>query len=145
VIPFISHTISYFIDDLLDLPKLRFFNFIAIFLIPLGFLLSAWSGWNQFRAGKGTTVTMPTQKLVIEGPYTYSRNPMSFGILLFYLGIGIWMDSLSFIGLVFIFMVLLVIYIKLVEEKELEERFGEDYIDNKKRTPFLFPVPKKHS
>ncbi len=88
---------------------------------------------------------MPTQKLVIEGPYTYSRNPMSFGILLFYLGIGIWMDSLSFIGLVFIFMVLLVIYIKLVEEKELEERFGEDYIDNKKRTPFLFPVPKKHS
>jgi protein-S-isoprenylcysteine O-methyltransferase Ste14 len=31
------------------------------------------------------------------------------------------------------------IYIKLIEEKELEERFGSEYVEYKKRTPFLIP------
>jgi len=30
-------------------------------------------------------------------------------------------------------------YIKLVEEKELEARFGEEYREYKRKTPFLIP------
>ncbi len=84
---------------------------------------------------------MPTQKLVVEDPYAYCRNPMSFGIMFFYFGIGI--GSLSFIGLVLLFMVLLLAYIKLVEEKRLEERFEQDYIEYKQRTPLFFPIPAR--
>jgi protein-S-isoprenylcysteine O-methyltransferase Ste14 len=31
------------------------------------------------------------------------------------------------------------LYLKLFEEKELEERFGSDYIEYKRKTPFLIP------
>jgi len=33
----------------------------------------------------------------------------------------------------------ILIYIKLIEEKELEGRFGSEYAEYKKRTPFLIP------
>jgi len=33
----------------------------------------------------------------------------------------------------------ILIYIKLVEEKELEQRFGVEYLEYKRRTPFLIP------
>jgi len=33
----------------------------------------------------------------------------------------------------------ILIYIKLFEEKELEERFGPEYLEYKRKTPFLIP------
>ena len=35
------------------------------------------------------------------------------------------------------------LYHKLIEEKELELRFGDEYKEYKKVTPFLFPMLKK--
>jgi len=32
-----------------------------------------------------------------------------------------------------------VTYIKLIEEKELIERFGSEYLEYKQKTPFLIP------
>jgi protein-S-isoprenylcysteine O-methyltransferase Ste14 len=37
----------------------------------------------------------------------------------------------------------ILIYIKWIEEKELEERFGSEYLEYKKRTPFLIPFFRK--
>ncbi|RLI83705.1 hypothetical protein DRP07_03015 [Archaeoglobales archaeon] len=146
IVPSIFWVFSYTIDDHFRLPKFVSPDFIAVFLILPGLLFAGWSVWAQFKIGKGTPAPMmPTQKLVVEGPYAYCRNPMIFGIMLFYLGIGVWMGSFSFIGLVILFVVSLLVYVKLVEEKELEERFGQEYVEYKKRTPFLLPVPsKKH-
>jgi protein-S-isoprenylcysteine O-methyltransferase Ste14 len=64
---------------------------------------------------------------------------MTLGTDLFYLGVAIWLGSLSAIGLGLIYPVGILIYIKLIEEKELEERFGSEYLEYKKRTPFLIP------
>lgn len=90
--------------------------------------------------GKGTPIPlMATQKLVITGPYTYCRNPMTLGTAFFYLGVAIWIGSLSAFGLGLIYPVGILIYIKLIEEKELEERFGSEYLEYKRKTPFLIP------
>jgi protein-S-isoprenylcysteine O-methyltransferase Ste14 len=35
-------------------------------------------------------------------------------------------------------------YIKFIEEKELEARFGQEYSEYKKRTPFFIPKIGKH-
>jgi protein-S-isoprenylcysteine O-methyltransferase Ste14 len=40
---------------------------------------------------------------------------------------------------VLFFAVLLVVYIKSFEEKELEARFGDEYRAYKRNTPFLIP------
>lgn len=82
---------------------------------------------------------MATQKLVVKRPYTYCRNPMALGTTAFYFGVAIWTGSLSALGLSLIYPVVILIYIKLIEEKELEKRFGLEYLEYKRRTPFLIP------
>lgn len=64
---------------------------------------------------------------------------MTLGTDLFYLGVAIWLGSFSAIRLSLIYPVGILIYIKLIEEKELEARFGSDYLEYKRRTPFLVP------
>jgi protein-S-isoprenylcysteine O-methyltransferase Ste14 len=40
---------------------------------------------------------------------------------------------------------LLITYLKKVEDKELAERFSEQYLEYKERVPFIVPrLPRKH-
>ncbi|MCD6577342.1 MAG: isoprenylcysteine carboxylmethyltransferase family protein [Anaerolineaceae bacterium] len=113
--------------------------FILLISIP-GFILAMWSIITQIMIGKGTPIPlMATQKLIIIGPFKFSRNPMSFGTICMYLGISLYMNSLFSFGIVCIFSCLLICYIKLIEKKELTERFGNEYLEYKKSTPFLIP------
>jgi protein-S-isoprenylcysteine O-methyltransferase Ste14 len=113
---------------------------IALLFIGTGLPFAIWSIQVLFSVGRGTPApTMPTQKLIVQGPYAYCRNPIAFGTTVFYLGISIWIGSFSAAGLTLLFAVLLLTYIRLVEERELEERFGLEYSKYKKQTPFLIP------
>lgn len=82
---------------------------------------------------------MPTQKLVVIRPFTYCRNPMTLGTILAYLGVCVWIGSISAVVIVLIFTILLLLYVKLLEEKELEARFGAEYLEYKRNTPFILP------
>jgi protein-S-isoprenylcysteine O-methyltransferase Ste14 len=134
---------SFFADRWLHLPKFIYGLInpvIALFFIIAGWLLANWTVRVQYTLGRGTPIPlMATQKLVIKGPYTYCRNPMTLGTTLFFLGVAIWRGSLSAVGLALIYTVGILIYIKLIEERELEERFGSDYLEYKRKTQFLIP------
>jgi len=82
---------------------------------------------------------MATQKLLISGPFKQCRNPMTLGTILLYLGVSIIAGSLSALVIVVLLMSLLMLYLKNIEEKELEIRFGEDYLKYKSKTPFIIP------
>jgi protein-S-isoprenylcysteine O-methyltransferase Ste14 len=143
IIPFLIVVVSSYIDQRLHLPK--FHNglinpVIGLLSIVVGWLFSNWTVTVQFSLGKGTPIPlMATQKLVVKGPYTYCRNPMTLGTAIFYLGIAIWIGSFSAVGLGLVYPVGILVYIKLIEEKELEERFGFEYLQYKMKTPFLIP------
>ena len=143
VIPLFIIIASSCSDRCLHLPKFRYGLInpvIASVFIVAGWLFANWTVKVQFSFGKGTPIPlMATQKLVIREPYTYCRNPMTLGTTLFYLGVAIWLGSLSAVGLGLVYPVGILIYIKLIEEKELEERFGSEYLEYKRRTPFLIP------
>lgn len=143
IIPFFIVVGSAFIDSWLSLPRIlhRLTNpIIALVLMVAGWLFSNWTVKVQFSFGKGTPIPlMATQKLVVKRPYTYCRNPMTLGTTAFYLGVAIWTGSLSALILALIYPAGILIYIKLVEEKELEQRFGLEYLEYKRRTPFLIP------
>ena len=68
------------------------------------------------------------------------RNPMITSLFLLMFGLGVLLGSLS---LVFIFtplfIVLNVLYIKFIEEKELGKRFGTEYFEYKKKVPMFIP------
>ncbi len=105
-----------------------------------GLALIVWSVRSQYTLGKGTpTPRVPTQRLVTQGPYGYSRNPMTLGALLMYLGIGIWIGSGIVIILTLVVFIVLLRFIYIHETRELVERFGNEYVEYQQKTPFLFP------
>jgi len=144
VIPLFIIVVSSFIDQWIPLPKFYYGqinSLVGLLFIIVGWLFANWTVKVQFSLGRGTPIPlMATQKLIIKAPYTYCRNPMTLGTTVFYLGIAIWLGSLSALGLGLIYPVGILVYIKLIEEEELEERFGSEYLEYKKRTPFLIPV-----
>lgn len=115
---------------------------IGIILVVVGLPIALWTVVDQFNRARGTPLPMlPTQKLLTDGPYTWSRNPMVFGTLAAYLGLALMADSWGSLELILIFAALLLAYLKLVEERELALRFGPDYLNYRKRTSFLIPWP----
>jgi protein-S-isoprenylcysteine O-methyltransferase Ste14 len=131
------------LDQRFGLPHL-YFGAINIILgcifIGTGFLLGWWANYVQFTVGRGTPVPlMATQQLIVQKPYSYCRNPMALGAVVAYLGVAILIGSISALVLVAIGAVILLLYIRLLEEKEMELRFGEAYQEYRKHTPFIIP------
>jgi protein-S-isoprenylcysteine O-methyltransferase Ste14 len=113
---------------------------ICLVIAALGLLLAAWTGWVQFHYAHGTPIPiMPTKKLLTDKPYSFCRNPMALGAILFYSGIAVYTASLLAVLAVLLFVLLLIGYIKLVEEKEMSLRFGDEYSRYQQSTPFIFP------
>ena len=80
----------------------------------------------------------PPSSLLDKGILGRTRNPMYFGILLVYVGLIFLSISLISIG-VFFLMFLVYNKMALFEEKILEEKFGNEFFDYKKRVPRWFP------
>jgi protein-S-isoprenylcysteine O-methyltransferase Ste14 len=99
----------------------------------LGFAIMFW-GWKLFH-NRGTSVCPfdPSTYFVREGPFRFTRNPMYLGMTLILLGIAfaagtppVFLTPLAF------FLTLNKVFIPY-EEKKMEETFGEDYLDYKRR------------
>jgi protein-S-isoprenylcysteine O-methyltransferase Ste14 len=114
-------------------------------LLAVGFPLALWSIYTQLTRGQGTPLPiMPTQRLLVAGPFRYCRNPMALGTILAYLGLAIARVTPCGIFSVVFLGTLLLIYIKRVEERELAERFGQAYLRYKQEVPFILPrQPRK--
>lgn len=135
------------LDRQFELPSLAF-GIINIILgcgfVVAGILLAWWTIYVQFSIGKGTPVPiMATQQLIIQKPYNYCRNPMALGTIVAGLGVAILIGSISAVVLVLSLAILLLVYIKFLEEKEMELRFGEAYREYRKQTPFIIPRFRK--
>lgn len=95
------------------------------------------------RRGKGTLAPWtPTQKLVIEGPYAYVRNPMITGVLSAIIGEALIFQAWSLLIWASVFFVVNHFYFILSEEPGLKKRFGEEYLRYKKEVPRWIPRMK---
>jgi protein-S-isoprenylcysteine O-methyltransferase Ste14 len=136
---------------ILSFPTDRLFNFprllpspanaiIAAPLVLIGVSLMIWSQLHFLKV-KGTPVPFnPPPKLVTDGPYALSRNPMLSGIFILLFGLGAAFKSVSLV-LIFtpLFILINVMELKKIEEPELEMRLGVEYLEYKQRTPMFFP------
>lgn len=150
LIPWMLARLGPRLDGLLRLPSVSFgVANLALggLLILLGAVFGIGSNVMEIGRARGTPLpVMPTQTLLVSGFFRYCRNPMSFGALTIYLGVAIAAGSLSSIALALLLAALLITYLKRVEERELEARFGQAYLDYKARTPFILPriFTRKH-
>lgn len=142
-LPLVIAVSAGWLDRSLGLPRFTVgiaTNVAGIVLMVAGGVFAFWAVFAEARIGHGTPVPMiPTQRLVVVPPFTYSRNPMVLGTVVGYLGFSLWLGSVSAIVLVLVFAALLLIYVKVLEENELEARFGADYLEYQRTTPFLIP------
>ena len=120
-------------------------NFISplfyITILFLGLWLAIWSVRTfYFKGGDGTPGPWkPISKLVIVGPYRYVRNPMLIGVFFLLLFESIFFSAIPIFYWFLVFFVGNIFYIKIIEEKDLINRFGADYEDYKRNVPMLFP------
>ena len=130
---------------------LNYINYvIAIPLFLIGVVFAIWSNIDLFRIGKGgptdvfnIVISPRTKKLVINGPYRYTRNPMVFGMNSIYLSIAIYLNSLISLIFVILFLLIIVIYIRLIEEKRLLKDFGNEYLEYKRDVSMIIPFLSK--
>ncbi len=86
---------------------------------------------GQFRSqhgGGGPGVDVPPPRVITEGPYRFTRNPMYLGHLVFMLGLAVTFRSyvaLALLGLRAIWFHRRV----MADEAQLIERFGAEYTD----------------
>ena len=128
--------------------RLLFFHFesswwtlaLSIIILISSWLVCMWAAL-VFLRNRGTPVPFnPPQKLITSGLYRYIRNPMLLGLFIFLIGLGILLGSLSLIFIFTpIFILINVLYLKAVEEKEMEKKFGKQYLEYKKKVPMWFP------
>ncbi len=142
VIPVVIIRLGKYLEQYFSLQWNPLLSWLVILIsLPTGLIILFWAILIQWTRGRGTTSPLlPSKKLIISGPYKLCRNPIELGTVLYYLGLGTYFASLN-TGLLG-FLIMLVIggmYFKLVEEKALEIRFGEEYLEYKKKTPFLLP------
>ena len=122
----------------LPFPTVR--SIVAPLLIFLGIGFLLWTIKAQRELGNGSPMPlMATRQLVIQKPYAYCRNPLAFGLLAFYFGISLLLASVSSLLAVALFAAIILSYIKFIEERELEKRYGEPYSAYKAKTSFLIP------
>lgn len=116
--------------------------FIGIVLLLPGLGLLGWCVL-RFARSHGTPVPFnPPKELIVSGAYLWIRNPMVTGIFTSLFGIGFLLNSLGIV-LVWtpLYIVIHLIELKLVEEPELELRFGEAYKVYKRDVPMFVPNP----
>jgi len=106
----------------------------AILLTVLGILLAAW-GRSAFAAA-GTEI-MPAsasnKRLVISGPFRFTRNPMYLGLVLASLGIALFPGTLPFFLVpVLLFLLCNFVFIPF-EEAKMQRQFNDQYAEYRRR------------
>ena len=91
--------------------------------------------------GRGTLAPWdPPAHLVIRGPYRFVRNPMISGVLFIVVSESLFLRSLPHAAWAAIFLLMNLIYIPLLEEPQLEQRFGDEYRRYKRDVPRFLPA-----
>lgn len=135
--------IAFYLDHFLGLPEFVAKPFCTIFSLPFlagGAFIWLWCA-AKFLKTKGTPVPVnPPPKLVTDGPYAYSRNPMMTGLFMVMAGIGIYFRSITLTFFMTpLFVLMSILEFKFIEEPELAKRFGKAYAEYKEKTPIIIP------
>jgi protein-S-isoprenylcysteine O-methyltransferase Ste14 len=87
----------------------------------------------QKRAGTDPIPFNPTTRIVAHGLYRFSRNPMYLGFALCTFGLAILVDSAWMLLALPIGLVLVDRIVITREERYLERKFGDEYLNYKRR------------
>jgi len=117
---------------------------MILVIIFIGFTVLAISiaTWLYYRL-KGV-------KIIKQGIYRYSRHPQYLGLLLWCYSLLLLYSSMYVVpfanypppAMPYLILLFTIVGIALIEEQKLIEKYGNEYIDYRRQTPFLIPLHK---
>ena len=109
---------------------------IAGTFVIAGLILLLWSIWQFFAEGRGTLAPIdPPRRLVVRGPYRFTRNPMYNGVMAMLLGAAwIWRSEALFFYALTLFCCYH-LFVVFYEEPALRSRFGDSYESYRRHVP----------
>lgn len=109
-------------------------------VLALGVVLFVSSLRRFATEGHGTLAPWdPPRALVVRGPYRHVRNPMISGVVFVLFGEALVLLSAAHAVWAVVFLGINLVYIPLVEEAQLERRFGAAYRDYCRNVPRVVP------
>lgn len=148
-VPSIIYAITSLLDNVYKLEIIR--NeairwIVFVILLTAGFVYGIWSVIIQNTIGEGgpmeigsLEISPKTRKLVVSGPYKYTRNPMLFGTFLIYLAFAFFINSITAIVLISVIFIFMLTVVVKMEEQRLLKDFGKQYEDYRKRVSVFIP------
>jgi protein-S-isoprenylcysteine O-methyltransferase Ste14 len=113
---------------------------IGVISVCLGLLLMIATIRLFVTVGKGTLAPWePPQRLVVRGIYRHVRNPMISGVLIVLVGESVLTASVPLFRWFVLFAFINAIYIPLLEEPGLINRFDGEYLTYKRNVPRWVP------
>ncbi len=109
----------------------------GVLLLRLVLRISRNTGRTLAREGReGDLPRLETNRLVSTGTYACMRHPMHFGLLFFPLAVALLLGSLSFTLIIApLEMLLMVVMVLTLEEREALAKFGDAYEAYRRRVP----------
>lgn len=100
----------------------------GIIIGVMGAVLALWCIFTFVIRGRGTPAPFdPPRRLVIQGPYCYTRNPMYLGAGFALVGAALFYGSLPLLVYTIFFFLATHLFVVLYEEPILYRTFGEEY------------------
>ncbi len=142
---FLSQKLDFYINTVL-IENSFFQNVLTSVLFIIGFYFAISSLIIQRKIGQGgpaegykIKISPKTKNLVITGPYRYTRNPMLFGTFTIYCSFAVFFNSIGYLLITILFAIVMLIFVKLTEEKRLLKDFGKEYEIYKNKTSIFIP------
>ena len=109
-------------------------RFIGLGFGAAGLALMAWGALTLHRANTTVMPNRSVDNLVTEGAFRFRRNPIYMGETLVFLGLAELTHNVWFAVAAPLFAFAILVLAIRPEERHLEERFGQAYLDYKERT-----------
>jgi protein-S-isoprenylcysteine O-methyltransferase Ste14 len=105
-----------------------------------GLILYVWSVVQiATRRDRPLALWDPPRQLVPHGPYRFVRNPVNSGVIFVLFGEALVLESVPHLLWAVAFWVASLVYIPVLEEPQLEARFGDDYRRYRRHVPRFLP------
>ncbi len=103
-------------------------------LVVFGFFLAGWIILIFLKKGEDIRPDKPTNIIITNGPFRFSRNPVYLSLNIVYIGLSLILNNLWLI--IFWPLAFLILRYGVIskEEQYLERKFGKKYLVYKKRT-----------
>jgi protein-S-isoprenylcysteine O-methyltransferase Ste14 len=104
---------------------------VLLIIFGLGIIFAA--KMKMQKANTNIEPWKPTNAIISDGIYSYSRNPIYVAMVLIYLGVTFVFNAVWFLPFLILVLMAMQYGVILREERYLQEKFGKNYSDYKKK------------